>query len=52
MQEQHCVLGHLKPLLSETDKTNGLVMKQIDNLREYRQTLIPAAVTGKIETTR
>ena len=49
IQEQDRVLGKLKPLLLETDKTIDLVMKQIEKLREYRQTLISVAVTGKID---
>lgn len=49
VEEQKAILEQLKPASEEMDQTIGIISRQIEKLREYRQTLIAAAVTGKIQ---
>jgi type I restriction enzyme S subunit len=49
LDEQRETLQRLRPELDRIDSTIGVIQKQIDKLREYRKTLISAAVTGKID---
>jgi type I restriction enzyme S subunit len=49
LQEQREILARLRPELDHIDNTISLVQRQTDKLHEYRQTLITAAVTGKLD---
>lgn len=50
--EQTEVADALISLLVRSDQLAGTVREHIERLREYRQALITAAVTGKIDVTR
>lgn len=48
---QTAICDELHEIETTSDETEGLLIKQIDRLREYRQSLITAAVTGQIDVT-
>jgi type I restriction enzyme S subunit len=50
--EQHKILYWLAPRFDKIDTTTDRLQQQIDRLREYRQALISAVVTGKIDVTK
>lgn len=47
--EQRKIINHLDGRLSNIDRLVGLHQKQVELLKEYRQSLISATVTGKIK---
>lgn len=47
--DQKAIVAFLEAALDESRRQQGIVSQQIDLLREYRQALISAAVTGKID---
>lgn len=47
--EQQFISDYLERKSNEIDEIKKLLMKQIDKLKEYRQSLIYEAVTGKID---
>jgi type I restriction enzyme S subunit len=47
--EQHSISKFLDETVIKYDELTKLNERLIDHLREYRQTLISAAVTGKID---
>lgn len=49
--EQQAIASSLWSGLARIDKTVGAVTKHIELLREYRQAVITAAVTGKLDVT-
>ena len=49
LDEQKVILARLRPLLYRLDETVRRIESQMTLLREYRQTLISAAVTGQID---
>lgn len=49
MEEQRSIVIYLDEKLDEIDSTVKLVKMQIEKLKEYRQSLIYEAVTGKID---
>jgi type I restriction enzyme S subunit len=52
VEEQDRVVAHLVRRRSMLSSTIDCVRKQVDRLREYRQALITAAVTGKLDVAR
>jgi type I restriction enzyme S subunit len=48
-EEQRKLAEHIDRVSASDDTTAALVERQIEKLREYRQALITAAVTGKID---
>jgi type I restriction enzyme S subunit len=48
VEEQHGILAHIRQETSRIDGIMKTITEQVARLREYRQTLISAAVTGKI----
>ena len=50
--EQEAICRYLDSIEARITTTIGTITKQIDRLREYRQALISAAVTGKIDVTK
>jgi type I restriction enzyme S subunit len=48
IMEQAAIVEHVGAETERLDKLSVSITTQIDKLREYRQTLISAAVTGKI----
>jgi len=52
LPEQRVILQHLRPELDRIKLITKVIHEQINKLREYRQTLISAAVTGKIDVTQ
>ncbi len=51
VNEQKTIIARLRPLLDQHDEIVHRIESQITKLREYRQTLISAAVTGQIDVT-
>jgi type I restriction enzyme S subunit len=51
LDEQQQIISRLRPLLDRLDETVHRIEQQITKLREYRQTIISAAVTGQINVT-
>jgi type I restriction enzyme, S subunit len=51
VDEQKAIITHLRLLLDRLDEIVHRIESQIAKLREYRQTLISAAVTGQIDVT-
>jgi type I restriction enzyme S subunit len=49
LREQQAICEHIDREMDRMDRLMTLNRDQIDKLREYRQTLISAAVTGKID---
>ena len=49
LSEQKEIIRHVNSELRSVDGVSAIVESQIENLREYRQTLISAAVTGKLD---
>jgi type I restriction enzyme S subunit len=49
LEEQDRIIGHVTKALRGTSPLMTAVQEQIDRLREYRQALITAAVTGKLD---
>jgi len=47
--EQYDIADQIDQKTSEIEKISNLLLKQIEKLQEYRQSLITAAVTGKLE---
>ncbi|MES1185631.1 MAG: restriction endonuclease subunit S [Myxococcales bacterium] len=47
--EQQAIVRHIEKSLGSADRLLGAVSSHIEKLREYRQALITAAVTGKID---
>jgi type I restriction enzyme S subunit len=48
-EEQRRIVSFLKRELARLEAAKATIRNQVDKLREYRQTLISAAVTGQIE---
>ncbi|MEL7410676.1 MAG: restriction endonuclease subunit S [Pseudomonadota bacterium] len=51
IEEQALISNYLNLELSKISKATELQQRQIDNLKEYKTTLINSAVTGKIKVT-
>lgn len=51
VEEQETIIRHIAEATGKSRHAVDLVVRQIDRLREYRQALISAAVTGQIEVT-
>ena len=49
LDEQERIVSYLNEELNELDKLSDKVENQIEKLKEYRQSLIYEAVTGKID---
>ncbi len=49
LDEQRGIVQHIEQELARSRRIEETVQRQIDKLREYRQTLISAAVTGNID---
>lgn len=49
LAEQDAIIGHLREEHAKIDSTRAVVETAIDKLRQYRSTLITAAVTGQID---
>jgi type I restriction enzyme S subunit len=49
IDEQKEIVDYIERELRAIDSTTETIKKQINKLREYRQALITAAVTGKID---
>lgn len=49
IEEQREIVIYLDRKLDEIETTIGVIEKQINSLKEYRQSLIYEAVTGKID---
>lgn len=49
IQEQQLIVDTLKKNFQTLNNLKGKLLKQIEKLQEYRQSLITAAVTGKID---
>ncbi len=49
LEEQVCISGYVEETTSRFDALSDKIGKAIDNLQEYRTSLISAAVTGKID---
>jgi type I restriction enzyme S subunit len=49
LHEQREIVAHIREQAGQIDAMVGIIQAQEELLREYRQTLISAAVTGKIE---
>ncbi|OKH52153.1 hypothetical protein NIES2101_16090 [Calothrix sp. HK-06] len=52
LQEQHFIVNTLNKNFQITDNLRKKLLNQIEKLQEYRQSLITAAVTGKIYITQ
>ncbi|MFO0806150.1 MAG: hypothetical protein U0791_23860 [Gemmataceae bacterium] len=52
VDEQKTIITRLRPLLDQHDQIVHRIESQITKLREYRQTLISAAVTGQIDVSK
>jgi type I restriction enzyme S subunit len=52
VSEQKAIIPRLRPLLDQHDQIVHRIESQISKLREYRQTLISAAVTGQIDVSK
>ena len=50
-EEANEIVSWLQTELAELKHLGSVVASQIDKLREYRQALITAAVTGKLDVT-
>jgi type I restriction enzyme S subunit len=48
LHEQRAIIVDLKQELNHLERMRGALTSSIEKLREYRQTLISAAVTGQI----
>lgn len=51
LAEQELIVSHIDSELRRIDSLSQRVQAMIDKLREYRQTLITAAVTGQLDVT-
>jgi type I restriction enzyme, S subunit len=49
LDEQDAIVEHIRETLRKVDSAAGALTAQIDALREYRQALITAAVTGQLD---
>ncbi len=49
LSEQRDIVAHLDSAAAETERVRVKVLQHIDKLREYRQALIAAAVTGQLD---
>lgn len=49
LKEQEVIVIFLEKKLNEYDNLISMSMKQIEKLKEYRQSIISEAVTGKID---
>lgn len=49
LREQVEILGYLTEVLQRNELMSRILEKQIDRLKEYRQALITAAVTGQLD---
>jgi len=52
MDEQHEIVRYIKTQTEHIDRMADRIRRQVTKLQEYRQTLISAAVTGKIDVTK
>jgi len=52
VDEQRTIIARLRPLLDQHDEIVHRIESQIAKLREYRQTIISAAVTGQIDVSK
>jgi type I restriction enzyme S subunit len=52
LHEQAVVVAQVRSALAQMDPIRGKVQLQLQKLREYRQALITAAVTGKIDVSK
>src|SRR5690606_33517888 len=52
IEEQRRIVAHIAEQAEYIDKMTDRIRTQIAKLQEYRQTLISAAVTGKIDVTK
>ena len=50
--EQETIVEHIRRATEQIERLAHAVFRHIDLLREYRQALISAAVTGKIDVTK
>jgi len=49
ISEQVAIVAHVREELRRLEPVRGVIESQLTKLREYRQALITAAVTGKID---
>lgn len=49
IEEQKAIVEQIDKTISEINSVNGSIKEQIEKLKEYRQSLISEAVTGKID---
>jgi type I restriction enzyme S subunit len=47
--EQYQIVNYLRDVNHTTDLTTYMILEQIDKIKEYRQSIISEAVTGKID---
>jgi type I restriction enzyme S subunit len=51
-REQSRIVEHLASCTTDVDRSSAALERQIELLREYRQALITAAVTGKLDLSK
>ena len=51
LAEQQLIARHLADTTSKIDRLASAIASALERLREYRQALISAAVTGKVDVT-
>lgn len=49
INEQNKIVNFIEKSNTQIDNLSTMILKQIDNLKEYRQSIISEAVTGKID---
>jgi type I restriction enzyme S subunit len=51
-EEQERIVAHVRSVLADDERVLSVFARSIETLREYRQALITAAVTGKIDVSK
>lgn len=49
VEQQDAIIGWIDAQIAKADRARTVLVRSIDKLREYRQALITAAVTGKLD---
>ena len=49
VKEQNLITEYLDVIMSNNNRTTNLLSKQVKKLKEYRQSIISEAVTGKVD---
>lgn len=52
LNEQQAIVAHVRSELARVEPIRSVIQSQLDKLREYRQALITAAVTGKLDLSK